>query len=1334
MIETCKKTFLAVLILLTVSQFISVSFAHDYYVPGGTTSGNKPKKPTGNGPPLNNECSSDEPVLLNTGEYYLNSRDISIRGRSLDISLTISYRDHSEYNSRFGYGWDMNYNMKVRKLHDPTLLVLLDGQNRKLDYILDPNSDPNIPIYLAPPGRYDYIQQNIDGTFTMFKKHGTELDFDIDGNLTSITDRNGNSITFEYDPAGLLPLNGFSEYFVGQTTGLLALEFKLSAIIDDIGRRIEFSYDADGRVSAITDFAGRTWTYAYDPNTNDLFSVTTPATDQYPLGLTTLYAYDSNHNLVSITDANGQVYLTNHYDSNDRVDQQTYGDGDFIFSYDPNNSTTTVTDRKGFQKQVVYNDAGNPVSETVFTQDLRPGDPASYITNYQHNADLERTQVVFPKGNCIDYTYDDKGNLLKICRKPDPNTYDPNITTTLTYDPNFNFVKTVTDPNGNVTTYTYDYEDPNYGTEVGNLMKITYSAVDGNTPTVSFTYNGFGQIETITAPDEIVTKYEYYTDANDSNNFGRLWQITADYGVDPNCLNIITKFSYDIIGNIAEITDAAGNVRQLAYDNLGELTQAITPSPFNYVTNFSYDKNKNLTQIDRQTSDANQPWQITSFTYNMLDKLEALTNPLGHVTAFEYDENENRSLVTDAEDNNSVYVYDERDLLWKVTDANGNTTEHAYDENGNLETMKDAKGNTTTYTYDEFDRLIKVAYPDDSNEIYTYDKNSNLISKTNRKGQITSYEYDELNRLIKRILPNDANITYTYDIASRLTDINDGGLVTSYEYDRLSRISQITYPDGKQVAYEYDSLGRRTKLIYPDSSFITYQYDELSRLTDIIDDSNTVLAHYSYDALSRRIQADFTNATRFTYDYDIANRLLNLRNDGNSWSETFDYTYDKVGNRLTKTIDSTDVHDYTYDNIYQLTNVAYPDTNSVIYNYDALGNRISVVNGGTTSYTSNNLNQYTSVSGVGFTYDDNGNLTGDGINSYVYDSQNRLTEVNTPDANVTYEYDSAGRRISKTVDAILTKFVYDGVKVIAEYDVNNTMVKKFIYSPGIDEPVAMITTGQNYYYAFDSLGSVSTLSDVAGNVVETYSYDVFGQPNTTSSVGNPYLFTGRRFDDETSLYYYRARHYAPYMGRFLQTDPIGYIGGLNLYSYVNNNPINWIDPMGLCGKNGNKGNFPSGVYTPVRENTGVDDIESKVGADVFVPTNEFRIRTISGGGGGFILGGGLTTYEIEHVATGRRQMYGFLGAGGVASLPKVISSSGPSTWTTFQTNRQTLTEQSFNGYTIRIWAGGKVGVGGGVTNIDWVSGPAALESMAGAGGETGIDFGGTWFHGSMFRW
>jgi len=179
-----------------------------------------------------------------------------------------------------------------------------------------------------------------------------------------------------------------------------------------------------------------------------------------------------------------------------------------------------------------------------------------------------------------------------------------------------------------------------------------------------------------------------------------------------------------------------------------------------------------------------------------------------------------------------------------------------------------------------------------------------------------------------------------------------------------------------------------------------------------------------------------------------------------------------------------------------------------------------------------------------------------------------LDDVSVKEKTAQYTYDYLGRRVSKTLHASQTTihYAYDGDQIVAEYDGNGTLLRKFIYGPGIDEPICMIDVvndNAKYYYHFDGLGSVVALSDESGNIVERYSYDVFGEPNRVSAVSNRYMFTGREYDSETGNYYYRARYYKPDIGRFMSADPIGYEAGLNLYTYVANNPINNIDPLGL---------------------------------------------------------------------------------------------------------------------------------------------------------------------------
>jgi len=362
----------------------------------------------------------------------------------------------------------------------------------------------------------------------------------------------------------------------------------------------------------------------------------------------------------------------------------------------------------------------------------------------------------------------------------------------------------------------------------------------------------------------------------------------------------------------------------------------------------------------------------------------------------------------------------------------------------------------------------------------------------------------------------------------------------------------------------------------------------LSRLSKIKDDDGNSIAQYSYDELSRRTLLTLGNDANVVYEYDLNNRLTKLTNyldDTNSI--IFDYSnYDDVGNRLSMKIDNANAHVYAYDNLY-----------------DSLGNRTSVTGGGTATYQRNCFNQYTSVDSNSFSYDKNGNLTDDGTYEYYYDCENRLIDVNEAGQTVaSYKYDYLGRRVRKIVDGNTTKFCYDGGQVIAEYDGSDNPLRKFVYGPGIDEPICMIDVADNnavYYYHFDGLGSVTALTDANCAVVEKYEYDVFGETTikdacdnvmTESAVGNPYGFTGRRLDTETDNYYYRARCYKSGIGRFLQVDPLRtipdkfilipfdlprtYINTMNLYSYAGNNPIIFTDPLGLVGKYvGGEGHF-----------------------------------------------------------------------------------------------------------------------------------------------------------------
>ncbi|MEK6776886.1 MAG: RHS repeat-associated core domain-containing protein [bacterium] len=265
------------------------------------------------------------------------------------------------------------------------------------------------------------------------------------------------------------------------------------------------------------------------------------------------------------------------------------------------------------------------------------------------------------------------------------------------------------------------------------------------------------------------------------------------------------------------------------------------------------------------------------------------------------------------------------------------------------------------------------------------------------------------------------------------------------------------------------------------------------------------------------------------------------------------------------------------DKLFQIINKELSDVNNKdptprvhtaeAFSYDPVGNRLTDSSFNNWAYNANN--QLTSYDGVSYTYDNNGNTISktdaSGITYYTYDPENRLTRIDFPGGTYAeYKYDPFGRRIEKNVNGTITKYLYDGEDILSEYNSSGTRLARYTHGPGIDEPLIMARSGQNYYYHADGLGSITELTDSSGTIVNSYVYNSFGKVvKETEGVQNPYTYSSRERDKESGLYFYRARFYNPEIGRFLSVDPIGFLGGdVNLYSYVRNNPVNHIDPKG----------------------------------------------------------------------------------------------------------------------------------------------------------------------------
>jgi RHS repeat-associated protein len=310
-------------------------------------------------------------------------------------------------------------------------------------------------------------------------------------------------------------------------------------------------------------------------------------------------------------------------------------------------------------------------------------------------------------------------------------------------------------------------------------------------------------------------------------------------------------------------------------------------------------------------------------------------------------------------------------------------------------------------------------------------------------------------------------------------------------------------------------------------------YDELNRLTEVHEGGGDVLARYTYDPLSRRTRVSYGNGAAIDYRYHADNSVSVITNYFAGGTAAFHYEQNGLG---------------------QLSSVSLSDP---AFRYNPLGAT-------NVSYTANPLNQYVTVGGKEWTNDLNGNLLGQAPNRYLFDTGNRLVAVTSAVHQVTYSYNALGQRTRMTVDGASRFFVWDGFQVLAEYDSRGNLTKRYLYGRGLDDLILMQTPSGRFYYHQDRSRSVVAISGASGNVAERYAYCPYGQPDRLSSLGNTRLFTGAEYDAATGFYYFRARYYSPAAGRFLSPDPIRYAGdGLNLYAYARNNPVAYVDPLGL---------------------------------------------------------------------------------------------------------------------------------------------------------------------------
>jgi len=675
-------------------------------------------------------------------------------------------------------------------------------------------------------------------------------------------------------------------------------------------------------------------------------------------------------------------------------------------------------------------------------------------------------------------------------------------------------ISTVTDSQGRVTTYTYD------------ALNQYMLAVKGfNGQTTSYTYNNPILIGGSSIP----------------NSYGALLSITFPGGTHQ-------YFTYDGEGRLASTyNDGNAQPQSFAYA-LGEVS------------------------VTDGTNDTSH------LSYNEQGLVVKSIDPLGNVILNTYDGSFNLTSVTNALGQSETYTYNAAGEVTSSTDFLGSTTHFTYSGPfKDLASMTDTNENTTSYTYSSAGDLLSTTYANGSSQSSTYDPEGDATSFLNANSQPIQYVHNSAGQITTETFSDGSKYTYTYDGLGDMLTATDSTGTTTFTYDPTTELlTKVAYPNGTSLTFTYNAAGQRTSMVDQTGFTVNYAYDAVGRLSELTDGSGKMIVTYTYDVNGRLSQKTNGNGTYTTYVYDADGNVLHLVNDApnGTINSRFDYTYNALGLETSEaTIDGT--WTYTYDAGGQLIHAVFGSTNPSVpsqdlaYRYDAMGNRITtVINGFTTAYTTNNLNEYTSVGGVNDTYDAVGNLTSDGTNTYTYNSQNQLVGVTGPSGTTTYTYNALGQQVASTTNGQMTQNLIDpsGIgNIVGEYTGSGGLIADYTYGLGL---ASQVTANGTYYYDFDALGSTAGLSDAVGRDLNRYSYVPFGgSQSSIQAIANPFQFVGQAgvMIGTSGLLYMHARYMDNSFGRFTSRDPLGRaIGEVNKYEYAVNSPEQLTDPVGLA--------------------------------------------------------------------------------------------------------------------------------------------------------------------------
>lgn len=905
-----------------------------------------------------------------------------------------------------------------------------------------------------------------------------------------------------------------------------------------------------------------------------------------------VFEYNQNSGLQRVTDPNG-----NHLEYT----------RDGIFHYSAGNATPDqqvpfVRDASGRIKEIITPD-GSRLAYTFDTSgDLRRfTDQLSNVTQYAYSTARQHylTNIIDSLGRqALRIEYDAQGRLKSITdANGNPISQEFDSTTKLArfVDGNGHTNLSQFDNNGNETMKAVVGISTNYFTYDANNNLLR--GVDGRGFATNFTYDASGNVTSITDALSNRTSIAYNSLNKPTAVTNALGQVLRlNYDSSGKLLNVLnnagqqTIVTRDSQGRVASLTDAAGHTT--SFDYMGGCSCGKPGKVTNADGSFrlmEYDSFGNTTRL------VNELGAETLSFYNSNGQLQWTRDPLTNYTQFFY----NGTLLTnivDALGRSTRFQYDSLNRTNAIIDAQGGVVRFEYDNKGNRTKVIDPVTNITAFVYDAGNRLVQQIDPLGHTNFFAYDAAGNRVEAIDRNGRKRTFSYDSLNRMTNELWWEGTNVVRNIEFAFNKLGVQtlakDPAARYDYTYDLLNRLERVTQssvpgqPDFS-LAYTYTALGQVASVTDNYGVQVGSAYDTRNRLARRTWQGTGVdpaRVDFAYDVTGNRTRtdryADLAATSRVGFTTNAYNRVgivTNITHLGPAAQvlAKYDYNFD-AANQITRWAINSQLSTFNYDLTGQLTNALNTAQPNESFRFDANGNRVGAQTSG--SYVVGGNNQILSDGTNRYAYDFEGNMTARSntvtgvLTTYQWDHRNRLLSVldYNPSGVVTqtvaFVYNAMNRRLAKTVNGTVQRFLYNQDDSWADLNSGNVVTARYLHGARIDELLARQRTGDGRsWYLTDHLGTVRDIANAAGSVVAHVDYSSFGQVLGASNMGvmDRFGFTGRELDEETKLSLYRARYYSSQIGRFVSADAFGFwAGDLNLYRYVANQPNLASDPSG----------------------------------------------------------------------------------------------------------------------------------------------------------------------------